>query len=358
MYERRREKLSVLLKKAGLDAVLISGAAGIYYYSGFRGEESFLLVDAEESVIITDGRFTEQALQESPQSPCLVHDAAIPWPLLIAGQCQKRGWKRLGFEENNLTVACYEQVKDAAPDLELVPAGEIMAKTRQQKDALELEAIREAVNISDKALVQLCEIIGEGQSERYLARRLEEFLVEGGAESLAFPTIMASGPNAALPHAKPTDRLLQKGDFLLIDFGARFAGYCSDMTRTFFIGNPDERAQTVHDLVWEALETATCAVKNNIICANLYQAAREVFQREGVAENFVHSLGHGVGIEIHEGPFLRAANQTPLQTGEIITIEPGLYFPGWGGVRIEDCVLVTAREPEVLTHFRRDLFAF
>jgi Xaa-Pro aminopeptidase len=248
---------------------------------------------------------------------------------------------RLGFEAEEMTVATRDRFADALTDVELVATTEVVETLRAVKDDEERAAIRRAQAITDAAFDRILEHFAVGVSEQQMSRQLEALMMDEGAEGLAFDSIVAFGENAAEPHHEPAHRLLEEGDVIKLDFGARFAGYHADMTRTISFGAPAGEIKKIHGVVRESQQAGIDAVRAGVTGASVDAVSREVIERAGYGDRFVHSLGHGVGLEIHEAPSLGRKQDEPLPAGAVVTVEPGIYIPGLGGVRIEDMVEVT-----------------
>lgn len=263
--------------------------------------------------------------------------------------------KRLGVDD--LTMRTFELLAflDAAPDMQVKPISRDLLDIRAIKEPGEIEAMRRAIAITEIALDTLLTEIQVGMTEREIANRLDALLTEGGSQDFAFKALVQTGPNSALPHGGVTDRALQADEFLLIDFGGKYGGYPADITRTFCLGTPTDEMQRIHDTVRRANEAAIAVVKPGIACGDVDKAARDVISEAGYGEYFIHRTGHGLGLETHERPQIAEGVEDLLQPGTVFTIEPGIYVPGLGGVRIEDDVLVTDDGVEVLTTFRKDM---
>ena len=355
-HRLRRSRLAERVGGLGLDAIVITRLPNVRYLTGFTGSNGQLVVGREGSaVFLTDGRYGERSSHEAPDLPRMVYTQGYPRPLVEAWRSV--GAARVGFEAQGLTYAAWTQLAEAAEGAELVPVGAEVEGLRRAKDAEELDLIRAAQETADAAFERV--ILGgglrEGTTEREVARRLEAAMVEAGADERGFETIVAFGANAAEPHHDPTERPLSRGDVVKVDFGALVGGYHSDMTRTVAFGEPGERLRELHELVAAAQDAATDAVHAGASTTAVDEAARGVVREAGQAEAFPHGLGHGVGLEIHEVPFLRWDQGEELVIGAVVTIEPGVYIPGLGGVRIEDMVEVTEDGCRPMPRSTRDL---
>lgn len=342
---QRLEALQQMLEAEEVDALVVSSPANIRYLSGFTGE-GYLVVGKGELLVATDGRYKVEAEDTVPgcQACCHVggHLAGV---IEFLGQL---GAEAVGFESCHLTYSAYEKLAAGVPNVALGPVQGWVERLRLVKDAEEIAAMREAARRVDDALAEFTADLKVGESERRLAWAFDTALVDRDSAP-SFSTIMASGPSAASPHAVPGLRRLAKGDMLKIDTGGIVDGYCSDITRTYFVGEPDARFHEVYNIVRQAQAAAVAAVRPGVTGKQLDTIARDIIAEGGYADAFTHSLGHGVGLEIHEGPHVSSNCEDPLQPGMVITIEPGIYLEGWGGVRIEDMVVVTETGCDVLT---------
>lgn len=355
-HRLRRERLSARLDELGVDALLVTRLPNVRYLTGFSGSNAQVVVSHEAAVFLTDGRYDEQSRHEVEDLERRIYLDERSGHLLRA--CADLGTARVGFEREGLTFGEWRRLSDAAGSIELEPVGGAVEELRRVKDAEELERIARAQEAADVAFEQV--VLGglqEGATERELALRLELAMRRAGADDKGFDTIAAFGENAAEPHHEPTDRPLRRGDVVKLDFGARVAGYHSDMTRTVALGEPDARLREIRDVVAASQQAGIDAVRAGAALAEVDLAARSVVEAAGLGERFSHGLGHGVGLEIHEIPFLRwdSPEGDRLALGAVVTIEPGVYVPGLGGVRIEDMVEVTADGGRVFARSPREL---
>jgi Xaa-Pro aminopeptidase len=347
------------LAAAELDAMLVTDLVNVRYLSGFTGSNAALLVraDDETPVLATDGRYLTQAAQQSPDAEILIERACGPH---LAARAAADGVRRLGFESHVVTVDNYAILQRTTPDVEFIRAAGAVEVLREVKDAGELALLRLACEAADSALLELVEAGGlrPGRTEKEVGRELESRMLDHGADGISFETIVATGPHSAIPHHRPTDAVLAAGDFVKIDFGALVAGYHSDMTRTFVLAPVAQWQRDVYDLVAAAQRAGREALAPGAILKDVDGASRRVIADAGYAENFGHGLGHGVGLEIHEAPGISASAPGTLLAGSAVTVEPGVYLPGRGGVRIEDTLVVgsdDSRAPELLTRFPKEL---
>ena len=347
------------LKTDKLDAFLISKGVNQRYFEGFSGSSGFLLVTESSNYLFTDSRYTEQAEKECQSAqvvPCFGECPSLAKG--IASVCSALGVKTLGFESDALFYSQYQEISHALHSVKLVPTKEIGETLRLVKTEQEIQNIEQACRIADRALEKLLPKIVPGISERVLASELESLMVQEGGEGPSFETIVAFGTHSSLPHAKPrADAYLQKGDLILIDYGCLYNGYHSDSTRTFVCGSATREQKGRYALVLEAHRQAVVSLVPGIRVDSAQYAALAALGSEGYVEGsgaYQHALGHGVGLDIHELPVIRAGASTLLQEGHVLTIEPGLYLPGWGGIRIEDTLVITETGARSLVRFPKD----
>ena len=350
----RAERLLALLPEAEVDALLVSALINVRYLTGFTGSNGLAVLGPQTRAFVTDFRYVEQAADEVDpaydrrQEPMNLTDA-LPGAL-------PSGQVRLGFDDENLTVSQHAKLRALLPErIELVPAGGLVERLRAVKDAAEIERIRAASLLADEAFAELLESGLAGHTERELALALVAAMQARGAQGVAFDPIVAGGPHGALPHASPRDVMLGGGQLVVIDWGAELDGYCSDCTRTVAVGEPGEHAREIYALVLSAQMTGLDAVKAGAGGRAVDAAARAVIEEAGHGEHFGHGLGHGVGLEVHEGPNLSKRYDDELASGNVVTVEPGIYLPGELGVRIEDLVVVTDTGCEILTGLAKQL---
>lgn len=350
--------LETALEQARLDALLITRDANQRYLEGWTGSECYLLVSPKGRWFIADSRYIEQATQECRHAKTVQHrDPFPPYAAVIAGLAKEHGLKRIGFEKAVLTYAQFELVQAELARLEgsaFVPTEGLVERLRMVKTAEEVEKVRRACAIADQALQGTLGLIREGMSELELARELEAQLIREGAEGPAFHTIAAFGARASQPHAVPDAHVrLKPGDFILLDFGALHQGFRSDMTRTLVFGKATDRQKAAYGAVLESQRKGIEAVRPGASGQAPDAASRRHLVAGGWPE-FAYGVGHGVGLEVHELPFMSRTCDLALQPGMTLTVEPGIYLPGWGGIRIEDTVRVTETGAECLTRFPKD----
>jgi Xaa-Pro aminopeptidase len=303
-------------------------------------------------LLLTDFRYVEQGTAQA-QGFEIVKTEGHPWPE-IAKQVTRLGARRVGFEAENVTFDQYERIKAALADegskAELAPLRGFVEASRQIKDSYEIAKLRRAVLIGDRAIEKVAAALRPGITERDVAWRLEVAMREAGADGLSFPIIVAAGPNGAMPHHRPGDRPIRAGEPVVIDMGCKLGGYCSDLTRTFTIGEPDAQFWTVYQTVLAAQHACEDEVLAGMLGKDADLLARNVIEKAGHLDHFGHGTGHGVGLAIHENPYLSPSRgDMPLLEGTVVTVEPGIYIPGWGGVRIEDMIVVGRDRCQILT---------
>lgn len=347
MIEKRLEKFLSKFESLGIDGAFVFKDENRNYLSGFTGDDSFLFITKEKSYFITDSRYTEQAQNEVVGFEVVEYKPPIHD--FVSSLVEKHNVKRLGVEEDKLSFSDYIIYKEKLNGVELVQLEQTIEKIRMIKDAEEIKLIETAASIADKAFEHILGFIKVGMTEIEVALELEFFMKKLGASALSFPTIVASGNRSSLPHGTASEKVINEGDFITLDFGCVYKGYCSDMTRTIVLGKANEKQKEIYNTVLEANEAALKAVKPGISCAALDKIARDIIVERGYGERFGHGLGHGVGREVHELPYVNARSKFDLEPGMVITDEPGIYIPGFGGVRIEELVLVTEDGYRVLS---------
>lgn len=354
--DRRSDRQAALRRRiadAGFDALLVTHGANIRYLTGFTGSAGMVLVTANRIYLLTDFRYADQAPAEAGGAADVIIELANLWDRLKK-LLDPLGRIRLGFEREHLTVRDAERLNRL--DAEVGPASDLVEALRTVKDSGEVAAIREAAALAQSALAEILYSVRPGQTEQQIAARLEQALRLRGSEWHPFQTIVASGPRSALPHARSSGRVVERGDILLIDFGAEVRGYCSDLTRTVIVGrNADARQREVYAVVEAAQRKARSEIAAGMTGRAADALARDPIDRAGFGSAFGHSLGHGIGLEVHEGPRLARLAEEALPAGAVVTIEPGIYLEGWGGVRLEDDVHLSVTGPELLSDGRTEL---
>ncbi|MEE9207690.1 MAG: Xaa-Pro peptidase family protein [Gemmatimonadota bacterium] len=351
----RLEALRASLEPAGLAGLLVSHLPNIRYLSGFTGSSALLLVHEAGAFLLTDFRYETQMESElsGDVTPRVTRDGLVPALAGLVSQLSAVG--RIGFESERVTVRDRKEMGERCANVAWEPTTGRVEQLRAAKDEQEIDSIRRAAKIGDEALRQALEGAGEGVTEREVAADLDHRMRLLGSEGAAFDTIVASGPRTALPHARPSDRQIRAGDLLLLDFGATVQGYRSDMTRTVIVGSASEWQRMIYSTVTEALEKAIALVEAGRPARDVDAAARQTLDEAGMGERFGHSTGHGIGLEVHEAPRLHHGSDELLMQGNVVAVEPGVYFPARGGVRIEEDVVAEEAGCTVLTAFPREL---
>lgn len=348
----RLERLASQLPERNLDAMLISAPENRRYLSGFTGSAGYLLITSAQATLFTDSRYTEQAAGQAPGFQVIEVRGGWDW---LLEHLKESGIQRVGFENRHMTVANYDSILDALNQdgnlgkVSLVAASGIAEEHRVIKDGQEIALLQKAIDASDAAMEAVCPTIKVGMTEKEVAWRMEKAMRESGADGLSFETIVASGPNGAMAHHMPSDRPIQAGEPIVIDMGAIADGYCSDITRTVVVGEPDETFNKIYDIVLGAQLIAINTVRSGMTGEDCDGLSRMVISDAGYGDNFGHSLGHGVGLKVHERPGVGPRSQDTLEPNMVFTVEPGIYLPGWGGVRIEDIVVLEAGGAKVLS---------
>ncbi|MDD4802195.1 MAG: Xaa-Pro peptidase family protein [Syntrophomonas sp.] len=347
----RIKKIRSFMEGNRLDLFLVTKPENIRYLCGFSaGNDARLVITLNEQFILTDSRYIEQAQRECPD-----------WNLKqehlgrldsLTSICDK--YNRLAVESHSLSYERFQQYASVLKN-ELVPLANTIEKFRTLKDMQELDLLRTSARIGDSVFAQICLEIQEGVSEKHIANRITFLLKEGGSSKESFDTIAVAGANASLPHGQPGTRLLKSGDMLTMDFGGYYQGYAGDMTRTVMIGEPTPKLRDIYQQVLEAQELGVSLVKAGISCREIDRQVRENLKKYGLDIYFQHSTGHGVGLEVHESPRLSPLSDDVLEEGMVFTIEPGVYIPGWGGIRIEDTIIVKKRGCEIITRSDKGL---
>jgi Xaa-Pro aminopeptidase len=346
----RADRLPTLLDERELDALVVTNLLNVRWLTGFTGTNGACVVTREERLFLTDFRYVEQAREQVPDFELVKVGSDM------LGELAKRLGGRAGFDDEDVSVAAHAKLAEAAPEgVELVPAGGLVEKLRAVKDASEVASMRAAAELATAAYESLLDSGLAGRTEREVATALVRLMEDAGGEGPSFPPIVAAAGHGALPHAMPRDVEIPRDTLVVIDMGAIVDGYCSDCTRTLATGTVGDEATEVYELVLRAQTAALPAATAGADCAAVDAVAREIIDAAGHEDHFGHGLGHGVGLEVHEAPRLGKTAKGTLDAGNAVTVEPGVYLPGEFGVRIEDLVIVTEGEPEILTAFPKDL---
>ncbi|WP_408954663.1 M24 family metallopeptidase [Natroniella sp. ANB-PHB2] len=349
----RIEKLRVKLKKEKIDALLVNDPANRRYLSGFTGTAGSLLITQQDAMLVTDFRYTEQAEVEAADYEIIeFNDSKLE---MLSQLINEQQIEILGFEAEHETYDQYLKYQDKL-DLELKATKGLVKEIRKVKDQTEVTKIKEAVQITEEAFFEIQQSLQPGVIERDIAAELEFLLRKKGASGKSFDFIVASGKRSALPHGVASEKEIEVGDLVTIDFGCLYKGYCSDMTRTVVVGDgPTKKQKEVYYTVLEAQQESLKGIKAGVKASDVDQVARDIITKASYGDYFGHGLGHSVGLEIHEGPRLSPKDDTVLEPGMVLTVEPGIYLPDWGGVRIEDIVVVTEDGCQVLNKFNKEL---
>jgi Xaa-Pro aminopeptidase len=351
-FAARRERLARVLG-AELDALAISNPVNVTYLTGFSGDSSWLIISPQRTILVSDGRYTVQIAEECPGLETVIRPPQKNIYQAVAETVNGLGVRNVGFESWHITTAELQTLKDLTKTVTWAPQAKPVEKLRMVKDESELAQLRQAVWIAEKAYDMFRAFLQEGDSEKFLSDAMESYVRRAGGTCTSFPTIVAVGDRSALPHAPPTARTVSDAGFLLLDWGARGEFYHSDLTRMLALKSVAKKVESelkkIYTVVLQAQERAIAAVRPGVAARDVDAAARVFLTEAGYGPNFSHGLGHGLGLQVHEGPNIRSSSDDVLETGMVFTIEPGVYIPGWGGVRIEDDVLVTPDGCEVLT---------
>lgn len=365
---QRRQALLRDLKKDKVEVLLVTNEVNVTYLTGFTGDSSYVIATPRQFILISDTRFEQQISEECQGIEVVIRPHDQTTLEAAAAELIKTGAKTVGLEAEHATLALQEQIAEKAPKLTFVPLKSKVESLRVVKDPSEVEQIRAAVRAAERAFTMFKSMLREADTEKDMVDSMENYLRRSGARGSAFPPIVAVGDRGALPHAPPTSRTLGEGSKLLVDWGADLL-YKSDITRTFrspFGTSPTRRnkqervgesLEQLHELVCRAQDAAVGLLRHGAVASEVDAAARQVFAKAGYGDYFTHGLGHGIGLQIHEAPRVRANSNDILEAGMVITIEPGLYIPGWGGVRVEDDFLITKEGATRLTTLPRDVSA-
>lgn len=363
MSQEAMNQLRAWMTEQGLDAYIVTQPQNRSYLSGWLNDDvegaGLLLVGRQQQILFTNPLYKEVAEHEAQGWQVNVPTSREYWAA-IATAAQEHGWQNIGFESAALTFAEYEKLRRSGESIFTLHPFEdsYVEKLRQVKQPHEIELLKRAIAITDETFTHLCSWIQPGMTEKEIQWEILRYMIAQGADGPSFDSIVASGPHGSMPHAHPSERQIQRGELITIDMGARYKGYCADMTRTICLGEPTEgRMQEIYDAVLNAMKTCEAGLYAGIAGSAADALARNALNVAGLSEYYIHSTGHGVGLQIHEGPGLssRSPDDMILPAGTVVTVEPGVYIPGWSGVRIEDCVLVQEDGVEVLTQSPTEL---
>ncbi|MFO7996144.1 MAG: Xaa-Pro peptidase family protein [Dehalococcoidia bacterium] len=355
----RLQKLRTSVVEKGLDGLLVSRPENLRYLSGFTGSPGLLFISGQHAILATDFRYVQQARGESSGFEIIQTKRELrDW---FPGLVSDLGWHKLGFEADYVSYDGHQQFRRAIEtrqvNVELVPTSGLVEHLRSMKEPEELRLINKAVALADAAFEQAKAVIRAGVTEKEAAWEIEKFLRQEGSEGTPFEIIVAAGSNSALPHARPTERTICAGEPILLDMGARISGYCSDLSRTLFLGETDKTMREIYDIVLKAQTAAVEGVRSGMKASQADKLARSVIEQAGYGEDFGHGLGHGVGLAVHEFPALGPASSDSLADGMVFTMEPGIYLAGQGGVRIEDMVVLENGKARVLSRVEKGLLS-
>jgi Xaa-Pro aminopeptidase len=354
-HPARRDRLRKALKNTGAEALLVTSAPNVTYLTGFTGGDSYLLVLATGEVMISDGRYITQLEEECPGLEQLIRRPGVKLIDITVRGVRSSRIGRMAIEAHSMTVAFWDELAGKLPKLEILPTTGLVEELRQCKDKEEIAEIRQAIECAESAFSAFRANLRLEMTEKEAADELDHQLRLRGATEASFPTIVAVGARGALPHANPTSHRLNEGDTILVDWGACGRLYKSDLTRVLVAGKILPKLQRVYEVVLRAQTQAIAAIRPGVLGKEVDQVARGVIAEAGFGPRFKHGLGHGLGLEVHESPLMNATCEVALKPGMVVTVEPGIYLPGWGGVRIEDDVLVTRSGHEVLTSLSKEL---
>ncbi|MFL5665907.1 MAG: M24 family metallopeptidase [Ktedonobacteraceae bacterium] len=363
MSQDALSKLRTWMTEQGLDAFMVTQPQNRSYLSGWLNDDEegsgLLLIDQQRQILLTNPLYKEIAESEASNWQIMVPTSREYTPAVVT-QAQEHGWKTIGFESKAITFHDYQKLRDGGEGIfTLQPIDTSYVTTlREVKQPHEVELLKRAIAITDETFAHICNWIQPGMTEKDVQWEISRYMVSLGADGTSFDTIVASGPHGTMPHAVPDNRRIQSGELITIDMGARYKGYCADMTRTICLGEPsDPRMRDVYNAVLNAMKTCEAGLHAGISTRAADALARNALEMEGLAEYYVHSTGHGVGLQIHEGPGLssRSPESNVLLAGNVVTVEPGVYIPGWSGARVEDCVLIKEDGVEILTQSPTEL---
>ncbi|PPA71382.1 M24 family metallopeptidase [Jeotgalibacillus proteolyticus] len=346
------DQLREQLAKHNIDGLMITSTYNRKYITNFTGSAGIAVISQDEALFITDFRYTEQAASQAQGFDIVQHKGPIHEE--VASQVERLGIKRLGFEQDHVVFGMFKQY-DQAVNTELVPVSGVIEKLRLIKTESEIKILKEAADIADAAFKHILDFIQPGKTELEVSNELEFFMRNAGAQSSSFDIIVASGERSALPHGVASGKTIQTGDFVTMDYGALHKGYVSDLTRTVAVGSPSDKLKEIYQVTLDAQLLAMDNVRPGLTGKEADAIARDYITSKGYGDYFGHSLGHGIGLEVHEGPGLSVRSEAKLLENMVVTVEPGIYIPGLGGVRIEDDTLLTANGNETLTHSTKEL---
>ncbi len=354
-FAERRRRLARAVKQSGADAILITNFTNVTYLTGFTGDDSYLLVGQDLAIMLSDPRYSQQIGEECAGLELAMRGPSTTLVSVAESLVRKARIHKLAVEAASMTILLQAQLEKALPQVQLLPTTGLVESLREIKDKEEIAEIREAVTLAEKAFTVIRAALRPDQTELEIAYELERLIRSFGGAGCGFPTIVAAGARAALPHAMPTEQRIGDSDLLLIDWGATKRLYRSDLTRVLVTGRISPKLERIYGVVLQAQQRAIAAIRPGVLMSEVDAAARQWIAEAGFGKQFGHGLGHGFGLEIHESPRLAANQNRPLKTGMVVTVEPGIYLPQWGGVRLEDDILVTRDGHEVLSSLPKEL---
>lgn len=349
----RLSKIREKLKKQDIDGALVTKRENYIYLSGFTGTSAYLVITQNDAVLLTDFRYVGQASVQAPLFEIVQYQGSII--IALNEVLKKKGVNRLGFEDSSVTYNNYSEFKDKLTVNDFVPLSGMIEAMRMIKDESEVGIIKKAVEIADNAFTHILGFLKPGITETEVAAELEYFMKKCGAKGASFETIVASGKRASMPHGVASEKKLEMGDVITLDYGAIYNEYCSDMTRTVFLGKPDDELRKIYGIVLDAQLKGLESAQKGLTGKEIDNTARDIISKNGYGSNFGHGLGHGVGLEIHEDPRLSPSGVYAMENGMVVTVEPGIYVNGLGGVRIEDMIVINGDKPLILTGSTKDL---
>ena len=354
MFDVRLEKVCNAIDNLGYHGMYITNLTNIRYLTGFTGSAGVLLILNNQSYFLTDGRYIQQSKEQVKHSKIHILSSNY-FDLIKEHNILSESNLNIGFESTHMSFSYYSNLSNSFPNINWHPTDSIIENIASIKDQFEIDSLKTAIEITDDTFIKIIPEIKEGVTEKYIATKISYLFKMNGAEGDSYESIIAGGPRSALPHARPTDRKFQKGDFIVMDFGALYNGYHADMTRTLLVGNPTDRHKEIYNIVLEAQLNGIATAKADIPCSNVDFACRSIIDKAGYAKLFNHSTGHGIGLEVHTLPRIHKNNNELLKENHVITIEPGIYIPDWGGVRIEDDCLIQKNKCNPLNASTKEL---
>ncbi|MFC1528724.1 M24 family metallopeptidase [Candidatus Latescibacterota bacterium] len=354
MIQATHELLKEKIRESDLDSLLIGKQSNVRYATGFTGDFGFVAISQEKPVLFTNPLYSEHACSTISESFTVIEVKNDAFKVMADLGISLWG-KRVGFESESTICSDFEKMKAAFKGIELISTVGMIEELRLVKNSAEIQSITRAQRIAEKVFSEILEFVREGMQEREIACEIDYRFRKSGGERSAFETIVAFGQNSSKPHAIPTEKKLKNGEIVLFDIGTVCNGYASDMTRTVVFGKADSKLKDIYSTVYEAQEAALDGIRSGMQCTDADKLARKVIEHAGHGDNFVHSLGHGVGLEVHESPLLSPRSESILKKNSVVTVEPGIYYPNWGGVRIEDMVVITDSGCENLTRAPKNL---